>query len=173
MVAIVPEAKVGIVVLSNLINSSLPEALAFTFLDMYFGNPDVDWSREMLVKMKEVMKKAEAELPVPPEDALPAMSLQKYVGDYQNAVYGQINISEKGGGLVLSIGPNKVEMYLTSWNRDTFSIYWPFYNDSSDPGGFALFQADPEGMVTSVTVNLLNEDGCGVFERITTSPRRN
>jgi len=23
---------------------------------MYFGNPDVDWSTEMLVKMKEAMK---------------------------------------------------------------------------------------------------------------------
>jgi hypothetical protein len=173
MVAIVPEAKVGIVVLSNLIDSSLPEALAFRFLDMYLGNPDVDWSTEMLVKMKEVMKKREAALPVPPEDALPVMSLQKYIGDYQNAVYGKMDISEKEGGLVLTIGPNKVEMYLTPWNRDTFSIYWPFYNDISEPGGFALFQADPEGAVTSVTVNLLNEDGCGVFERIATSSPKN
>ena len=73
----------------------------------------------------------------------------------------------------MTIGPNKVEMYLTPWNRDTFSIYWPFYNDLSEPGGFALFQADPEGAVTSVTVNLLNEDGCGVFERIATSPPKN
>ncbi len=170
MVAIVPEAKVGIVVLSNLIDSSLPDALAFRFLDMYLGNPDVDWSREMLASMKEGMKRVETELPVPPEDALPAMSLQKYVGDYQNAVYGQINISEKKGGLVLTIGPDKVEMYLTPWNRDTFSVYWPFYNDISEPGVFALFEADPEGTVTGVTVNLLNEDGCGVFERITTSP---
>jgi len=89
---------------------------------MYLGSPDVDWSREMLVKMKEVMEKAEAELPVPPEDPLPAMSLQKYVGD---------------------------------------------------PGEFALFQADPKGVITSVTVTPLNEDGCGVFEPITTSPRRN
>jgi len=170
MVAIVPEAKVGIVILSNLIDSSLPDALAFRFLDMYLGNPDVDWSREMLASMKEGMKRVETELPVPPEDALPAMSLQKYVGDYQNAVYGQINISEKKGGLVLTIGPNKVEMYLTPWNRDTFSVYWPFYGDVGESGVFALFEADPEGTVTGVTVNLLNEDGCGVFERITRSP---
>ena len=173
MVAIVPEAKVGIVVLSNLIDSSLPEALAFRFFDMYLGSPDVDRSSELLVKMKEAMRKAEAELPVPPKDALPATPLEEYAGDYRNAVYGQINIAEKKGGLVLSIGPNKVEMYLTPWNRDTFSIYWPFYNDLSEPGGFALFQADPKGVITSVTVNLLNEDGCGVFERITTSPGKN
>ena len=169
MVAIVPEAKVGIVVLSNLINSSLPEALAFRFFDMYLGNPDVDWSTEMLATMEEGMKKAEAGLPVPPEDALSAMPLEKYVGDYRNTVYGQINISEKKGGLVLTIGPNKVEMYLTPWNRDTFSVYWPFYGDVGDSGVFAWFEADPEGTVTGVTVNLLNEDGCGVFERITIS----
>jgi len=173
MVAIVPEAKVGIVVLSNLINSSLPEALAFRFFDMYLGSPDVDWSGELLLKMKDAIKKAEAELPAPPEDPLPPMPLEEYAGNYRNAVYGQINITEKNGGLVLTIGPNKVEMHLTPWNRDTFSIYWPFYNDLSEPGGFALFEADPKGAVTSVTINLLNEDGCGVFERITISPRKN
>jgi len=112
MVAIVPEAKVGIVVLSNLIDSMLPEALAFRFFDMYLGSPDVDWSREMLAQMKETMKKAEANLPVRPEDPLPPMSLEKYVGDYRNDVYGQIDITEKNGGLVLAIGPNKVKMYL-------------------------------------------------------------
>ena len=61
-------------------------------------------------------------------------------------------------------------MYLTPWNRDTFSIHWPFYGNVGDPGVFAWFEADPEGTVISVTVNLLNEDGCGVFKRITTSP---
>jgi len=58
------------------------------------------------------MKKVEAEFSVPPEDPLPAMPSEKYVGDYRNAVYGQINITEKNGGLVLTIGPNKVEIYL-------------------------------------------------------------
>ncbi|MBA7667667.1 hypothetical protein ES703_75764 [subsurface metagenome] len=173
MVAIVPEAKVGIVILSNLIDSFLPEALAFRFFDMYLGSPDVDWSSELLVKMKEAMRKAEAELPVRPQDPLPPMPLEKYVGNYRNDVYGEINIAERSAGLVLTIGPKKVEMYLTPWNRDTFSIYWPFYGDVGDPGGFALFQADPKGVITSVTVNLLNEDGCGVFEQITTSPRKN
>jgi len=173
MVAIVSEAKVGIVVLSNFIDSFLPEALAFRFFDMYFGNPYVDWSTEMLTQMKEAMKKAEAALPVRPENPLPAMLLEKYVGDYRNAVYGQINIAEENGDLVLTIGPSKVRMYLTPWNRDTFSIYWPFYGNVGEPGAFAWFEADPEGAITGVTVNLLNEDGCGAFERVTTSPRKN
>ena len=172
MVAIVPEAKVGIVVLSNLIDSKLPEALAFRFFDMYLGGPDVDWSGQMLAAMKEGMKKAEAELPIRPKDPLPPMPLGKYVGDYRNDVYGEINIAERSGGLVLTIGPKKVEMYLTPWNRDTFSIYWPFYGDVGDPGIFAWFEADPEGTVAGVTVNLLNQDGCGVFQRTAASPPR-
>ncbi len=71
MVAIVPEAKVGVVVLSNLIDSMLPEALAFRFFDRYLEGPDVDWSTQMLATMKEGMKRAEAALPVPPDDPLP------------------------------------------------------------------------------------------------------
>ncbi len=166
MVAMVPEAKVGVVVLSNLIDSILPEALAYRFFDMYLGSPEVDWSAQMLAQMKERMKQAEAALPAPPDDPLPPMPLAKYVGDYQNDVYGEINIAERSQGLVLTIGPKEVEMYLTPWNRDTFSVFWPFYGEVGDPGAFAWFEADVEGTPTSVTVNLLNEDGCGVFQRV-------
>jgi len=168
MIAMVPEAKVGIVVLSNLIDSKLPEALAYRFFDMYFGNPDRDWSGEMLAEMKQAQKKARSELPVRPKSPLPAMSLKEYAGDYHNDVYGKITITKKRGGLVLTIGPKKVEMYLTPWNRDTFSISWPLYNEKSDAGLFASFQVDPAGKIMGVTINLLNEDGCGVFRRIGT-----
>ncbi len=172
MVAMVPEAKVGVVVLSNLIDSMLPEALAFRFFDMYLGSPEVDWSTQMLAQMKERMKKAEAALPSPPDDPFPSMPLARYVGDYRNDVYGGISIAEKSGGLVLTIGPKRVEMYLTHWNRDTFSLFWPFYGNVADPGGFASFEADPEGTVTKVTVDLLNEDGSGAFQRVPASPPR-
>jgi CubicO group peptidase (beta-lactamase class C family) len=165
MVAILPEAKVGIVVLSNLIDSRLPEALAFRFLDMYVGNPAVDWSSRLLAKMKQGIKTAEDELPVAPEDPLPAMPLENYTGDYRNDVYGRIAIAGENENLVLTIGPKKVKMYLRPWNRDTFSIYWPFYNDVSEPGAFASFHVGHEGAVTGVTIDLLNEDGCGVFTR--------
>ncbi len=120
----------------------------------------------MLATMKEGIKRTEAALPSPPDDPFPPMSLAKYVGDYQNDVYGEINIAERSQGLVLTIGPKEVEIYLTPWNRDTFSVFWPFYGEVGDPGAFAWFEADVEGTPTSVTVNLLNEDGCGVFQRV-------
>ncbi len=67
--AIVPEARVGVVVLSNLIDSILPEALAFRFFDMYLGNPEVDWSTQMLAQMKERMRKeSESRRPEPKID---------------------------------------------------------------------------------------------------------
>ena len=170
MVAIVPEAKVGVVVLSNLIDSSLPESLAFRFFDMYLGNPEVDWSTQMLASMKEGMKRTEAAVPSPPDDPFPPMPLQNYIGDYRNHVYGEISIAEKSEGLVLTIGPKRVEMYLTPLNRDTFSVFWPFYGKVGDPGLLASFETDPEGTAIKVTVNLLNEDGWGVFQRVSASP---
>ena len=166
MVAMVPEAQIGVVVLSNLIDSILPEALAYRFFDMYLGNPEVDWSNEMLTGMKERMKKAEAALPTSPDGPLSPMPLENYIGVYRNDVYGEISIAESGGGLVLTIGPKEVEMYLTPWNRDTFSVLWPYYGDVGDPGDFASFETDPEGTVTSVTLSLLDLDGWGVFQRV-------
>lgn len=43
MIAFIPEANIGMVVLSNAGHTSLPEALAFKFFDMYFGNPTKNW----------------------------------------------------------------------------------------------------------------------------------
>ena len=41
-VAMIPEENIGIVILTNSINS-FPSALTYQFFDMYFGNEDIDW----------------------------------------------------------------------------------------------------------------------------------
>jgi CubicO group peptidase (beta-lactamase class C family) len=53
MVAFIPEDNLGIVLLSNAGHTSLPEALAFKFFDMYFGNPEKDWSAQLLASRNE------------------------------------------------------------------------------------------------------------------------
>ena len=163
MIALAPEAKIGIVVLSNLIETKLPEALAYRFFDMYFGNPARDWSSEMLAKDKELAEKQQSEIPLQPQPPFPPMPLAKYTGDYHNDVYGKITITENSDGLVLVVGPKKSTMSLKPWNRDTFSVYCPFYDGASDPGWFASFRVAPAGSVTGLTVNVLDEDGCGFF----------
>ncbi len=122
MVAFVPQAGVGLVVLSNLI-TSLPEALAFRFYDLYFGNPSFDWSREMLAKTKETEQKAK--LPPPPAPPAPPLPLDRYAGTYHHEVYGRATVAADQDGLALTMGPGKVRFSLRPYDRDNFLGHWP------------------------------------------------
>jgi len=165
MIAFIPEAKLGIVVVSNLIDTMLPEALAYRFFDLYFGNPLRDWSREELDKVKEAAPKAAAGKPVPPATAEPAMPLERYAGEYSNPVYGAATVMQKGDGLVFTFGPRKTEIRLRHWDRDVFMGSWSYYGVPED-AGFVAFRVAADGRPVEVALEGMNEDGCGTFTRV-------
>jgi CubicO group peptidase (beta-lactamase class C family) len=165
MIAYVPEQKIGIVILSNYV-TGLPELLAFRFLDQYAGKPVKDLSAEALAEAGKMKKEEKAGKTVAPKNPLAAMPLKKYAGNYANGVYGKINVSVVDGKLTIVIGPKKVKMSLQHWDKDIFAVNWP--NGASDSEyGFAIFQVDPQGKATGVTLDYLNQnDDLGVFKRV-------
>ncbi|QPM68891.1 serine hydrolase [Atribacter laminatus] len=155
VIQIIPEAKLGIVVLTNMSDTQLPEALGKHFVDLYFGNPLKDWSAESLKAFKTSLSQ-EAEIPdIPKEKPLP---LEAYTGKYVNPVFGEILISIEGENLVFAIGPKQSKVILTPWNRDTFLFSIP---DFLDEGGFVQFQIDPMGKAYKFV-----DDTIGEFDRI-------
>jgi CubicO group peptidase (beta-lactamase class C family) len=151
MIAFIPQAKVGIVVLSNAGYTELPEALAFKFFDMYFGNPGRDWSAQLLAQSKETEALANASTPKPPASPSPAMPMSSYVGNYSNDLFGSFNIMAQDSGLIITAGPSRTQIFLSPWSRDTFKASVP---DISDQAGFAVFQMDPEDRAKSMTIDL-------------------
>jgi CubicO group peptidase (beta-lactamase class C family) len=128
MVAFVPQAGVGLVVLSNLF-TSLPEALAFRFYDLYFGNPPLD-CRELLAKTKEAEKQAKS--PQPPPTAAPPLSWDRYAGTYANVVYGPAIVAAAQDGLAVTMGPGKARLALRSFDRDNFLGKWLGLGDGNE-----------------------------------------
>jgi hypothetical protein len=61
LVQLVPEAGLGLVVLTNLEGTDFPEALGRRFADLWFGNPDRDWFGEARKALEE--KPREAPIP--------------------------------------------------------------------------------------------------------------
>jgi hypothetical protein len=118
---------------------------------MYNGRHDRDWSAQLLVRNKEAEALANAGMPKPPASPSPALSLSSYVGNYSNKLFGPIDITAQGSGLVITAGPNRIQVLLSPWNRDTFIASVP---DILDQAGFAVFQMDPEGRAKSVTIDL-------------------
>ena len=164
MLAYIPEQKIGVVVLSNYV-TSLPELLTFRFFDQYAGKPARDLSAEGLAGLEKKKKEEKARTPVPPKNPHVAMPLGNYAGSYSNAVYGGISVSVIDEKLTVVMGPRKVKITLSHWDRDVFTTHWPT-SDSDLELGFASFQTNPEGKVTGVTLDSLNQgDDLGVFSR--------
>jgi rhodanese-related sulfurtransferase len=169
MIAFIPQAKLGIVVLSNLIENGLPEALAFRFFDMYFDNPKRDWSKESLESARKAAEKAKAEEPKRPAAPAPAMELDKYAGDYSSDIYGKAKVARKDGSLVLTVGPKNMRIDLSQWDGNKFLGSWDYFGVKEDTG-FVTFTADKDGAVTEMTADAFNEDGCGTFRRPSPKP---
>lgn len=158
MLALVPEAKIGIVVLSNLI-TELPEALAFQFYDLYFQNPPRDWSKELLAKEKKA--KADEKVPPRPSHPAPPLPLDRYAGAFHNEVYGTITITPEQDKLFMIMGPKQKKVRLQPWDRDTFSFSWLDDLDS------AVFTIGPDGRAQSL---FLDWDGGTEFKRVAAKP---
>ena len=165
MVAYVPEQKIGVVVLSNYV-TQLPELLAFRFFDLYSGKPARDQSAEGLAELEKTQKEEKEKKPAAPNEPAAPLPLEKYAGNYANDIYGKLNVSVVDGQLTIVIGPRKVKMILKHWDKDIFSINYPIYGVDLDDG-FAIFQIDPQGKVTGVNIDPLDQDDdLGVFKRV-------
>jgi hypothetical protein len=164
MVAFVPQAKVGIVILSNLI-TEFPEDLAFRFFDSYFGSALKDNIAKMKEKEKKETDEALAKMPKAPEHPCAAMPLEQYTGEYENDVYGKINVTVKDKGLSVLIGPLKSELKLTHFDKNDFQAVYVDLDLTETPS-FVRFNVEPDGTLSGLTIEAINDDGCGVFEKV-------
>jgi CubicO group peptidase (beta-lactamase class C family) len=156
-VAMMPEEKLGLVVLTNLGGNILPHALMFKIFDVYLGAPQRDWCAEMLKttkgledQAKAAEKKAEAERV---KGTSPSLALDKYAGRYQSDMYGNLVLSLENGKLVARFGPNFTGD-LEHWHYDTFRVIW---RDKVEGKGMVSFRLNSQGKVESVNLENLSE----------------
>ena len=155
MVAFVPQAGIGLVVLSNLI-TPLPETLAFRFYDLYCGNPVQDWSQEAQAKHRDAAPKAK--VPPPPSPPAPPLPWDRYAGTYAGMVYGQVLVAAESEGLALIAGPGKVRLPLRHYDRDNFLGHWPEMGDGSEFK--ATFRIGGDGKAHTLVLGWDGETEC-------------
>ncbi|MBU2103165.1 MAG: serine hydrolase, partial [Candidatus Omnitrophica bacterium] len=164
MIAFWPEPKIGIVILTNESTNKLAEALPKYFADLYFGAPKQDYSKEALAEFNKLKVKEQEEAPKKPEITTPSLSLDKYAGTYSNDVYGNATVAVQYGTLSVFLGPRKFELVLKHWDRDTFTYSHLLMGDGFED--FVHFTQGTDGSVKQMTIDVLQQDGCGVFERV-------
>lgn len=172
IIAIIPQEKLGIVILSNLGGmrvSLLPEAIRSKFLDLYLKLSDQhDWSQELLSEIKAlrdkiIQKRSAYRL----QNPTAAGDLQTYVGLYENDLYGEMKVTAENGKLYVHYRKLKVE--LTHWNSDNFSFLPNEFSKSysgTDFGDVMFRIAKPSGTTKSaMEVSLLHEGRDSLFYR--------
>ena len=105
VVAFTPDRDLGLVVLSNLDGTDLPEALMYYLYDLYYARPAKDYAGAFLTDAKA---KAEAgKFPAPPAKPAPGRDPIAYTGTYRNPYYGPLAADVQDGSLRLTAGPRK------------------------------------------------------------------
>lgn len=122
MVAMMPDEKLGVVILTNLNGTPAPEILFPYIFDLYTRDAPRDWSKdyeEILGGMKKAAQDAEAAmLKARVAGTSASLPVAKYVGTYADSMYGDLAITESGGKLGMKLG--LLEGTAEHWHYDSF-----------------------------------------------------
>ena len=154
-VTLIPEEKLGIIVLTNTDQNNFYEVLKWEIIDAYLGKPYRNYSKVYLNFYYQQKKQDEAtDKKMKDSVALQlktTLSLNEYCGNYFNDVYGNMNVVQEGGELKMKFShhPN---MYAKLESLGGSRFYATF----SDPTfGKAIFPFTvANGKVTEVTVKV-------------------
>ena len=158
-VALVPEEHLGVVILTNSINS-LPPAIAYRAMEQFFGKDDRDWSGEFL-RRKYVADSTEnesskKELSERNKNSKPSLPLKDFVGTYRSEMYGDVFVTLEKGKLVVSFLPTSSFIGdLTHCQYDTFTID---LRDHNLPAGKVSFILDASGKASQMKIDIPNPD---------------
>jgi CubicO group peptidase (beta-lactamase class C family) len=148
---LVPEARLGIVVLTNG-ESPLSSALAWRLLDHYLKAPASDWTAAMAdfvrtreAEAREVERRATGTRNTASRPSLP---LARYARRYTDQMYGDVTITQEGGGLVLRFSHSPaLTADLKHWQYDTFVARW---RQRNIPDAYVTFSLQPDGAIKTM-----------------------
>lgn len=127
MVAFLPREDVGVVVLTNMNGTGLPETVARHVFDRMTGAKPTDWNALALARRNAALKQAkEAKSKLTDTrkpGTRPSHPLADYAGQYEHPGYGIIEVSEvaSSGDPSLSFTFNGIVTPLEHWHYDVFS----------------------------------------------------
>jgi CubicO group peptidase (beta-lactamase class C family) len=169
LVAMLPEEKFGIVILSNMNGSTLPTAVMLRALDHQLKRQPKDWSAELRARADSQQTQARAAQAraaaqrVP--NTKPSLPLSEYVGTYADSLYGTAKVTEENGTLHFAFGPTW-RGPLEHWHFNTFRMR---LDTPVLPPAPVHFRLNPAGKVEDVQVDLA---GLVTFKKVPDRPAR-
>jgi hypothetical protein len=128
-VTLIPELKLGVAVLTNMESEGAFNAVTYRVLDHFLGAEKFDWLKGFSwLESRGNERGAELDrAAAAARDSLsrPSLPLDKYVGTYRDAWYGDVQVRKRGSGLELVMLPTPSLIgRLDHWQYDTFVVRW-------------------------------------------------
>ena len=149
-VLLVPEAKLGIAILTNAESGGALTALQYRLLDQYLGAAPSDWIKlvgdtEHEAHVKELARQKSATT-TRAAKSQPSLALAAYDGEYQDAWYGKATIKAVGARHVISFAKTPdLTGELEHFQHDTFIVRWKERNFNAD--AYLTFSLNPDGSI--------------------------
>ena len=126
-VGMLPEERLGFVMLTNIDSTRLPTALMYRVFDIWTGAPERDWSGDFLRLARDAAREEEnarkATEAARQVGTKPSAPLERFAGTYRSELYGNAEVTFEDDTLTLSYG-EEIEAELQHWENDTFKAAW-------------------------------------------------
>ncbi len=126
-----PNEKIGVVVLTNLDSSPLPDVIAFNAIDRLLGVDQIPWSKRYLdeeVGGKQSEQEAKDKgYDLRKKNKHLSHDAKDYLGEYENPGYGIVSVAEEPSGLLVKL--NNLTLHMQHYHYDIFEV--PY--DPQDP----------------------------------------
>lgn len=160
-VLMVPQAKLGVAILTNAENGGSMTALQWRIVDHYLNAQPSDWIAlvskvEQDMHAEEVKKQGKASK-ARAVRSQPSLPLASYDGEYEDAWYGKVVIAPQGKKHILSFTRTPdLTGELEHWQHDTFIVRWKERNFNAD--AYVTFSLKPDGSIDRVKMEPISEE---------------
>lgn len=147
---LIPELKVGVMVLTNQEVGAAFQAVTWRALDAFLGAPPTDWVKAYAEVVKKSLGNADEtwrkHVAAREPGATAPLPLARYAGTYRDAWYGDVAIAEEKGRLVLRFSrTEQLVGDLEHWQQETFIVRWRDRSLNAD--AWITFALTPDAVV--------------------------
>ncbi len=159
-ITLVPDQKIGVIVLTNAESGAAFNAVTMRALDDALGAPRTDWLDAYAKALKKSRGNADADwkkhLAARDAGAKPSLPIAAYAGTWRDAWYGDVSITLENGKPVLRFS-HTADLVgdLQPWQHDTFLVRWRQRWLNAD--AFVTFQLDEDGKPVEATMKPASE----------------
>ena len=162
LVGMVPNEKLGIVILTNYSPNNFRPALFYHIIDEFFNVESRGWNQFFLEETRKVDEHFTNYERIVNENRKrgrsPDFDVDNILGSYTNDAYGTIEVSRERRELLFKHWGSSLLGDLEHWNNNTYRLTWrdPALSDATDKL-FINFYIDSQSRIKSLRVELIQD----------------